>query len=264
MGLTVERTTATRHADRADPGRVRRGPHYRLGLIDTPADIGGLGLRKFGAVLQDGPMPRDVPHAEPPDGLMYRPALLEEHEERLLLDLMDEVEFEEVRLHGVAARRTVAHFGYRYNYESRRLVPAAPLPPPLVALRERCGALAGAAPEQLAQALVTRYPAGSTIGWHRDAPAFGPKVVGVSMLSDCRMLLRREIEGTRRQYRLDVARRSAYVLGGVARSAWQHSIPATPGLRFSVTFRTVPDRQGAAIEDGPALLPGRHGTVPSA
>jgi alkylated DNA repair dioxygenase AlkB len=47
------------------------------------------------------------------------------------------------------------------------------------------------------------------------------------------------VGGTRRVHKLELARRSAYVLAGKARSAWQHSIPATPGLRYSVTFRTL-------------------------
>ncbi len=174
-----------------------------------------------------------------PEGLVYRPDVLDEAEEARLLELMDQIDFQEVRMHGVAARRTVAHFGFRYDYESWRLAPAATMPEPLLALRERCGELAEVPPERLAQALVTRYPPGATIGWHRDAPAFGPRVVGVSLLSDCRMLLRREAGGVRERYQLDLARRSAYVLSGAARSAWQHSIPATPGLRYSATFRTV-------------------------
>ena len=33
--------------------------------------------------------------------------------------------------------------------------------------------------------------------------------------------------------------RSAYVLGGAARSGWEHSIPPTKSLRYSVTFRTL-------------------------
>ena len=49
-------------------------------------------------------------------------------------------------------------------------------------LRDRCGELAGFAGEELVEALVQRYPAGATIGWHRDAPAFGI-VVGVSLRS---------------------------------------------------------------------------------
>jgi alkylated DNA repair dioxygenase AlkB len=56
------------------------------------------------------------------------------------------------------------------------------------------------------RALVTRYPPGAGIGWHRDAPTFGGKVVG-----------------------------------GEAGWAWQHSIPPVKSLRYSVTFRTVRD-----------------------
>ena len=188
-----------------------------------------------------GAMARAAVQAEAPEGLLYRPEFLDEDEdeERALLALVDDLDFQEVRMHGVAARRTVAHLGYRYDYESWRLVPAEPLPAPLVALRDRCAALAEVPPTELAQALVTRYPPGATIGWHRDAPVFGPQVVGVSLLSDCRMLFRREAAGGRRMYRHELGRRSAYVLRGPARSSWQHSIPATPGLRYSVTFRTL-------------------------
>ena len=35
-----------------------------------------------------------------------------------------------------------------------------------------------------------------------------------------------------------LAPRSAYVLQGIARWGWQHSIAPTPALRYSVTFRT--------------------------
>jgi alkylated DNA repair dioxygenase AlkB len=33
--------------------------------------------------------------------------------------------------------------------------------------------------------------------------------------------------------------RSAYALTGAARWSWQHSIPATKELRYSITFRTL-------------------------
>src|SRR2546421_1773524 len=136
-----------------------------------------------------------------PEGLVYRPDLLDEDEERRLLALMDEIDLQEVRMHGVAAHRTVAHFGHTYDYDTWRLVPADPLPASLARLRDRCGELAGVPSHQLAQALVTRYPPGASIGWHRDAPAFGPTIVGVSLLSDCGMLFRREIAGLRQLHR---------------------------------------------------------------
>jgi alkylated DNA repair dioxygenase AlkB len=38
---------------------------------------------------------------------------------------------------------------------------------------------------------------------------------------------------------LELAPRSAYVLRDAARWRWQHSIPATTVLRYSITFRTL-------------------------
>jgi alkylated DNA repair dioxygenase AlkB len=91
----------------------------------------------------------------------------------------------------------------------------------------------------LAQILVTRYPPGATIGWHRDAPMFGPTVVGVSFLSSCRIRFQRQHEGRRQVFEVDLQPRSGYILGGAVRSAWQHSIPPTKSLRYSITFRTL-------------------------
>ena len=68
---------------------------------------------------------------------------------------------------------------------------------------------------------------------------FGPDVAGVSLLAPCRMRFQRG-KGTNRQtYALPLEPRSAYVLGGPARSTWQHSIPPVKSLRYSVTFRTL-------------------------
>jgi alkylated DNA repair dioxygenase AlkB len=36
-----------------------------------------------------------------------------------------------------------------------------------------------------------------------------------------------------------LAPRSGYVLAGPARNQWQHSIPAVPAERYSLTFRTL-------------------------
>ena len=175
-----------------------------------------------------------------PEGLVYEPDFISEDEERGMLSLLDQMEFREVTMRGQTARRTVRHFGYDYDYQSYgTIVPAEPLPESLVWLRDRCAALAELPAEDLVQALVSRYPAGATIGWHRDAPMFGAKVVGVSLLSACRMRFQRGKGDERRTYALELAPRSAYVLAGAARSTWQHSIPATNDLRYSITFRTV-------------------------
>jgi DNA oxidative demethylase len=68
---------------------------------------------------------------------------------------------------------------------------------------------------------------------------FGPKVVGVSLAATCRMRFQRG-KGERRQVaEVILEPRSAYVLSGAARYVWQHSIPPTKALRWSITLRTL-------------------------
>ena len=68
---------------------------------------------------------------------------------------------------------------------------------------------------------------------------FGSKIAGVSVRAPCRMRFRRTVGGERSVAALELAPRSAYLLAGKARWSWQHSIPATKNLRYSVTFRTL-------------------------
>jgi alkylated DNA repair dioxygenase AlkB len=49
-------------------------------------------------------------------------------------------------------------------------------------------------------------------------------------------------KGSRGQLAIELVPRSAYVLQGDVRWHWQHSIPATPGERYSVTFRSLRGR----------------------
>jgi alkylated DNA repair dioxygenase AlkB len=174
-----------------------------------------------------------------PVGLVYQPDFLTEGEERQVLDVLEAMEFHTITMHGQTARRTVRHFGLDYGYESWKLEPTEPLPDELGWLQRRAGALAGLNPEDFAQILVSRYPPGATIGWHRDAPMFGPKVVGISLAAACRMRFQRGKGDARQVAEVTLERRSAYVLAGAARFAWQHSIPPTKALRYSITFRTL-------------------------
>jgi alkylated DNA repair protein (DNA oxidative demethylase) len=169
---------------------------------------------------------------------VYRADFLTEPEERELLDELDELEFHEIRMRGQTARRTVRHFGYDYDYEAWRVTPGEPPPDWLIDVQSKCARLASVEPAELAEILLTRYPRGASIGWHRDAPMFG-KVVGVSLGSACRMRFQRGKGAERRVYELELAPRSAYVLDGPVRNAWQHSIPPTKDLRYSITFRTL-------------------------
>jgi alkylated DNA repair protein (DNA oxidative demethylase) len=177
---------------------------------------------------------------ERPNGLMYRPAVLSAGEEQMLLETLNDLDFEPVAMRGQPARRTVRHFGYTYDFDSWGLTRTDPIPDYLAKLRVRCAEMAGIDPMSFEQALVTRYPAGATIGWHRDARAFGTVVGGVSLGSDCVMRFqRRAAGGERRVFEQPLARRSAYVLSSAARWVWQHSIPAVAQERYSITFRTL-------------------------
>jgi len=95
--------------------------------------------------------------------------------------------------------------------------------------------------EEFRHALVTEYRAGSALGWHRDTPEFGV-VVGVSFANATRMRLRPYPPAKGRDPRafaLLLEPRSAYVMQRDIRWKWQHSIPPTKALRYSVTFRTM-------------------------
>ena len=64
--------------------------------------------------------------AEAPEGLRYLPDFLTEEEERVLTDALSQLPYQEIRMHGVVARRTVVHYGWDYGYESWKITPAAP------------------------------------------------------------------------------------------------------------------------------------------
>jgi len=176
--------------------------------------------------------------SEEPEELVYEPELLSAEEEGRLLERLESLRFDPIVLHGRAARRTGRHFGLDYDYESRTPEPGEPVPDWLLPVRARASALAGVEPEELVEILVQRYPEGSTIGWHRDAPAFGT-VVGVSLGGSSRLRLQRGKRDKRRVWELQLEPRSGYVLSGEARRSWQHSIPPTKELRYSITFRTL-------------------------
>jgi alkylated DNA repair dioxygenase AlkB len=190
-----------------------------------------------------------------PEGLRYLPDFLSEEEERALADELARLDFKEIHMHGVVARRTVAHYGWDYGYESWRLTPAAALPRFLLPVRDRCAGMAGLEPCSLEEVLVSRYPPGASIGWHRDAPMFGPVVIGVSLLGAARMRFRRKVGGGFVTSAQDLAPRSAYVLAGAARSIWQHTLSPVKSLRYSLSFRTVPTSPARSTTARPAGVP---------
>jgi len=180
-----------------------------------------------------------------PDGFHYRNDFVTRDEEASLVDEIGRVEFSTFEMRGVVARRRVAFYGSSYDAGA---VSALPLPAFLDPLRERVAAWAGVDAAAFAMALINEYSPGAPIGWHRDAPQYGI-VAGVSLLSSCRMKFRPYVRpaaraarsGDRRAATHEVVleRRSAYVMTGESRSAYEHHIPAVSALRYSITFRTV-------------------------
>lgn len=142
-----------------------------------------------------------------------------------------------------ALRRATRQYGFRYDF--RGGLPGAAPPLPAFAL----GALAAArAPfpdcfAEAAQCIVNRYLPGEGIAYHTDdRRLFGPQVLVLSLGSDTVVNFR--LPGSA-AVPVPVPRRSAYLMEGPAREAWQHEIPARlrdggvpRGTRVSLTFRT--------------------------
>src|SRR3984893_16392770 len=72
---------------------------------------------------------------EIPEGLRFKPDFLTVQEERDLFALLQTLPFYEFKLHGVAAKRRVLHFGLRYALESRVLSTAPEIPSEFEPLR---------------------------------------------------------------------------------------------------------------------------------
>ena len=94
-------------------------------------------------------------------------------------------------------------------------------------------------------ALINEYRPGSPIGWHRDAPQYDI-VAGISLLSTCRMKFRpyrspsaSTSPARTTTHEIGLSRRSAYLMTGPSRQAYEHHIPPVGELRYSVTFRTL-------------------------
>ena len=182
-----------------------------------------------------------------PAGFFYQPDFVTAAEERQLVAEIERLEFKRVEMRGGVARRRIVHFGWTYGYYSQRTQPGNPLPAFLLPLRERVAAWAVVPPEAFAEALVTEYPPGATIGWHRDAPLFGDVIAGISVSGASRMRFRpyvspkeqRGLPPRRSTHEVELEPRSAYLISGEARRDFEHSIPAVASLRYSITFRTL-------------------------
>ncbi len=174
-------------------------------------------------------------------GYVYQADFLSEPEEAALIREIRTLPLEEAEYKQFRAKRRIKSYGGRYDFSANRLLEAEPVARFLLPLRERVADWTARRAEDFTQALVAEYTPGTQLGWHRDVANF-ELVVGVSLGSACRMRLRRYPPKIRaRSVAVDLAPRSIYRLDGEARWDWQHRIPPTPGLRYSITFRTLRD-----------------------
>lgn len=172
-------------------------------------------------------------------GYVYEADFLSAADEAELLARIRELPLAAAEYRQYLAKRRIVSYGGRYDFSAQRLNEAEPIPAFLHPLRDRIATWAGRPADAFTHALIAEYSEGTQLGWHRDVPQFD-LVVGVSLLGACRMRFRRYPPKPReRSIAIELAPRSIYRLEGEARWDWQHSIPPTPSLRYSVTFRTL-------------------------
>jgi alkylated DNA repair protein (DNA oxidative demethylase) len=177
-------------------------------------------------------MPHRTFTEERPEDLVYLPEFLSEDESAAVSDLLA------AHTHwSPLGKKRRLPFGYLYGLGRRKVIGAAPPFPPLfVRFAERICQV-GLMDDLANQATVQEYQRAQGIGHHIDAPDFGPDIVSVSLYSPCVMRFTR----ADRVYFQQLAPLSALGIRGTARSEWEHEIrgSSVPGLRVSITFRTV-------------------------
>lgn len=176
-----------------------------------------------------------------PEGFRYLPDFITEAEEQSLLKEIARITLHTFTFQGYEAKRRVASFGQDWSFEKRSLSRGASIPEAFRPLIVKVASKLSLAPDAFQELLVTEYPAGSVINWHRDAPPFD-LIAGISLLSDATFRLRphdKAKQGRGSIISFPVQRRSLYVIQGPSRTDWQHSITPVKQMRYSITLRTL-------------------------
>jgi alkylated DNA repair dioxygenase AlkB len=180
-----------------------------------------------------------------PHGLVYREDFISAQEEQELVSEIRALPLREAQYQQYTARRRTVSYGSSYDFTHLQSRPAPPIPEFLGWLRERAahwvGVGVGVRSEDFVQALVSEYQPGTPLGWHRDVPDF-ETIIGISLAGTARLRFRPypwKPEKKAQVFALELAPRSAYILRDEARWGWQHQVPPTKMLRYSITFRTA-------------------------
>lgn len=183
-----------------------------------------------------------------PSGFSYRPEFLTPEEEAELIGYIEDLPLFHPVQEGYAAKRRIMNFGWSYDFVKAKLIQGPSLPPFLRGTARKIAKWLDIPKHAVAEALITEYPKGAAIGWHRDNESFD-SIVGISLSGWSNVRLR-PIRSRLRHARTirDIASialepRSAYLLAGASRWDFQHSIAHVNELRYSITFRTLPHIQ---------------------
>ncbi len=194
----------------------------------------------------------DEEPAAAPLGLEYHPDFLSVSEADRLVERIDGSEWL------TDLSRRVMHFGYKYDYTSRRLDETARIGPLPEWLAQLSNTVRDAASEEakrlfdrpFEQAIINEYLPRQGIAPHIDRDCFGPVVATVSLGSAVNMDFCRDSTGDEYVQRLEP--RSLVLLHGDARCKWRHGIAKRLSdtcngqrterrRRVSITFRTIAD-----------------------
>ena len=176
-----------------------------------------------------------------PDGFEYFSQFLTERGEKNLVDEAVKINLANFMFQEFETKRRVASFGYDYSFDRRSLSKGKDIPRVFSPLIEMVASHLSVSSDIFAELLVTEYPVGSVINWHRDAPPFDI-IAGISLNGDCVFRLRpheKTKQGRGSIISIPVKRRSLYIIRGSARSDWQHSISPVKDIRYSITLRTL-------------------------
>jgi alkylated DNA repair dioxygenase AlkB len=192
-------------------------------------------------LLDAAAQPSEIVEAVVP-GLCIIPDFISHEQESTLIQLVDQAPW----LHELARR--VQHYGWKYDYKSRKINRDAylgPLPEWAQELAQRLlqDKLVTELPDQV---IVNEYVGEQSISKHVDCLAcFRGPVVTISLNETWEMIFRHPDTKEKIARRLDQC--SAAILSGAARDIWTHEIPKRRkepwgklrGRRISLTFRKV-------------------------
>ncbi|MBC7426876.1 MAG: hypothetical protein H7321_10105 [Bacteroidia bacterium] len=119
-----------------------------------------------------------------PEGFKYYEDFLTVEEEKLLCRIISTLELKPLIFQGFEAKRKIAGFGVEYHFNSRSISAGNQIPEKFDFLLNKVSKISGISSADLAKMLITEYPPGSVINWHRDGPPF-ETIIGISLLSDC-------------------------------------------------------------------------------